>query len=214
MLVVVLGIDGAGKSTAARSLVDRVRLNGGRAMLLQNYSGRRSISAWCAAHDVRLHPRLADTVETLIRIGHVLVSHLRARHFDGVVVMDRHLHCQLALRNVRGLPHGYVVPWLIRHLPQPDLMVFFDISAEQAHQRITRRGIDDESPSYLQAFRAAYRALPEYPGFTSIAADRPVAEITAELEGLLARPPAVSPVGRLTSSLARRFAQCLPSRAA
>ena len=90
MLVVLVGIDGAGKSTVARLLQDRVLLNGEPALLLENYSGRRTISTWCDDHHVRLHPRLADLLETAIRIGHVLVAHLRAHRFDGLV-LDRHL---------------------------------------------------------------------------------------------------------------------------
>ena len=69
MLVVLVGIDGSGKSTAARLLKDRILLRGGRALLLQNHSGRRTISTWCADHHVRLHPGLADRVETAIRVG-------------------------------------------------------------------------------------------------------------------------------------------------
>lgn len=123
MLVVLVGIDGAGKSTAARLLVERTRRRGGRAVLLPNHAGRRTISTWCAAHGVRLPARVADAVETTIRVGHVLLSHARASRFDGVVLMDRHLHCQLALRSVRGLPTGRLLPWLLRRLPQPDLVV-------------------------------------------------------------------------------------------
>ena len=73
MLVVLVGIDGAGKSTAAQLLKDRILRSGGRALLLHNYSGRRTISTWCADHHVQLHPGLADLVETTIRVGHVLV---------------------------------------------------------------------------------------------------------------------------------------------
>lgn len=50
MLVILVGVDGTGKSTVARSLVDRVRREGRSALLLQNYSGRRNISAWAAKY--------------------------------------------------------------------------------------------------------------------------------------------------------------------
>jgi dTMP kinase len=168
MLVALVGIDGSGKSTAARLLGDRILLSGGRALLLQNHSGRRTISNWCAHHQVRLHPGLADLVETAIRVGHVLVSHQRARRVEGLVFMDRHLHCQLALRAARGLPRGRLLPWLLRHLPQPNLVVFVDISPRRAYIGINRRGTDQESLQFLEAFSAAYRALPEYPTFVTV----------------------------------------------
>ena len=186
MLVVLVGIDGAGKSTAARLLQDRVLESGGRAMLLQNYSGRRTMSTWCADHHVRLHPGVADLIETAVRVGHVLVAHLRAHRYDGLVLMDRHLYCQLALRAVRGLPRGRLLPWLLRHLPQPDLVVFFDISPRRAWLRIKRRGTDQESVQFLESFSAAYCALPEYPTFVTVAAGGTPTETTNQLVELLA----------------------------
>ncbi|HEX8510791.1 MAG TPA: dTMP kinase [Propionibacteriaceae bacterium] len=185
MLVVLVGIDGAGKSTAAGLLRDRILLQGERALLLQNHSGRRTISTWCANHNVRLHPRLADLVESAIRVGHVLANHLRAHRFDGLVLMDRHLYCTLALRAARGLSRGRLLPWLLRRLPQPDLVVFFDISPRQALARIKRRGTDEESLQFLEAFSAAYRALPEYSTFVPVAADGTSTETTDQLLELI-----------------------------
>ena len=185
MLVVLVGIDGSGKSTAAQLLQDRIVLSGGRVLLLQNHSGRRTISTWCAHHHVRLHPRLVDLVETAIRVGHVLVNHHRARRFDGLVLMDRHLYCQLAVRAARGLPRGRLLPWLLRHLPQPDLVVLFDTSPRRAYMRIMRRGTDEESLQFLEAFSAAYRALPEYPTFVTVAAGGTPTETTNQLAELL-----------------------------
>ena len=187
MLVILVGIDGAGKSTAARLLQDRILLSGGRALLLHNYSGRRTISTWCADHQIRLHPGLADLVETAIRVGHVLISHFRAQRFDGLVLMDRHLYCQLALRAARGLPPGRLLPWLLRHLPQPDLVIFFDTAPRRAYVRIKRRGTDQESLQFLEAYSAAYRALPEYPTFVTVAAGGTPTETTNQLVKLLAK---------------------------
>lgn len=125
-------------------------------------------------------------VETTIRVGHVLVNQFRAHRFDGVVLMDRHLYCQLALRTVRGLPAGRLLPWLLRHLPQPDLVVFFDTSPRQASSRIKRRGTDHESLQFLEAFHAAYRALPQHSVFVSIDAGGTLIETTNQLLELVA----------------------------
>ena len=113
---------------------------------------------------------------------------------DGLVVMDRHLHCQLALRDAHGLPRGRLLPWLLRHLPQPDLVVFFDVSPRQAWARIKRRGTDQESVQFLASFSAAYSALPEYPTFVAVDADGTPTDTINQLVELMAEHATVEPV--------------------
>ena len=170
MLIVLTGIDGSGKTTAAEAAVDAARRAGINARLLRNYAGRRSMSLLGARLGVQLPARAADVLETAVRTFNVLNSHRSARMFPGLVVMDRHLHCQLALRGMHGLPRGRFLPWLIRTLPAPDLIVYLDIEPQEAHARIVARGTDSERLEDLVSLRAAYESLPEFSGFTRIAA--------------------------------------------
>ncbi|KRE67384.1 thymidylate kinase [Arthrobacter sp. Soil736] len=181
MIIVLTGIDGSGKTTAAHALVGAARAQGTKALLLSNYAGRRRMSLLSARCGVRFPARLADGVETAIRVANVLVSHARARRFPGLVVMDRHLQCQLALRRTRGLPRGRLLPRLIGALPSPDLVAYLDVSPERAHDRIVARGTDEESLDDLQSLRDAYRSLPEYTDFVKIDADAPPAEVLSGL---------------------------------
>lgn len=185
MLIVLTGIDGSGKSTAAGALVDAARAEGRNALLLSNHAGRRRMSLIGAKLGIKLPPRLADAVETGIRVWNVLVSHARARNFEGLVVMDRHLHCQLALRETRGIPRGWLLPRLIDSLPEPDVIIHLDIEPERAHQRIMARGTDEESLAHLASFRDAYRALPEYEDFVEIDADAPAADVHQRVTRIL-----------------------------
>ena len=192
MIIVLTGIDGTGKSTAARTLVSAVKSRGGRALLLSNHAGRRSMSNLSARLGVTLPDRLADAVESSLRVGNVLVSHLRAWRFDGLVVMDRHLHCQLALRATKGLPRGRFLPWLLARLPRPDAVVHLELDPAEAHRRITARGTDRESLADLTAFHAAYRELPEYAEFIKMDASAPAAQLAEQLGSLAGLPPAVT----------------------
>ena len=133
MLIVLTGIDGSGKTTAAEATVAAARQAGKSALLLRNYAGRRRMSLLSARLGIQAPPRLADFLETAIRTFNVLNSHRRARNFHGLVVMDRHLHCQLALRGMHGLPRGRFLPWLIRTLPRPDLVIYLDVDPREAH---------------------------------------------------------------------------------
>ncbi len=139
------------------------------------------MSQWSARCGVPLSPRLADALETAVRTVNVLVSHARARRFNGMVFMDRHLYCQLALRRVRQLPRGRFLPSLLRILPPPDLVVNFDITPEQALDRILLRATDTETLEELAALSDAYRSLPEFPGFVGIDAGAAQDDVLAAL---------------------------------
>lgn len=185
MIIVLTGIDGSGKSTAARALISMVQARGGNALLLNNHAGRRSMSVLAARLGIRIPDRLADAVETTFRVWNVLISHLRAGRFDGLVVMDRHLYCQLALRTTRRLPRGRFLPWLLAVLPAPDVVVHLDVDPGVAHRRIVARGTDEESFEDLAAFCEAYRQLPEYSGFVKVDASAPTPELAARLDRLV-----------------------------
>ncbi|QHK20678.1 AAA family ATPase [Pseudarthrobacter psychrotolerans] len=185
MLIVLTGIDGSGKSTAARALVDTAQADGENAMLLSNPAGRRSMSVLAERLGIRWPRRLADAVETTFRLTNVLLSHARASRVDGLVVMDRHLHCQLALRTAKGLPRGRLLPWLISSLPEPDAVVHLDVEPALAHQRIVARGTDSETLDDLVDLRDAYRSMPGYPGFVQLDADCTPEEVVARLKRIV-----------------------------
>lgn len=152
----LLGIDGAGKTTAATALVDRVRATGVRAQLLRNPAGRRWMSRVAARFGTALPPVWANRLESVVRSVNVLLAHARAAVFPGTTVMDRHMACQLVLRSVRGLPRGRLLPWLMTRLPRPDAIILIDVPAEIAHARIIARGEDSETMAYLLSAREAY----------------------------------------------------------
>jgi dTMP kinase len=181
LLIVLTGIDGSGKTTAARSVVAAVRTAGEDALLLSNYAGRRRMSLLSARFGVQLPPRLADAIETVIRTANVLLSHARAYRHPGLVIMDRHLYCQLALREARQLPRGRLLPFILGKLPKPDLVVHLVITPEQAHERVLARGTDAETLEELDLFRAAYQSIPEYARFTELEADGTPDDVLAKL---------------------------------
>jgi dTMP kinase len=180
LLIVLTGIDGSGKTTAAQALT---RDPG--ALLLSNYAGRRRMSLIADRFGLRFPARVADTVETTIRTFNVLVSHARAHNHRGLVVMDRHLYCQLALRQAKGLPRGRFMPCLLSILPKPDVVVHLVVDPEQALRRVLARGTDTESLEELSVLDAAYRSLPEYEDFLKLDASGTPDEVLAALSGLL-----------------------------
>jgi dTMP kinase len=154
--VVLLGIDGAGKTTAAKALIGALHDSGTPAQLLRNPAGRRWMSRVAGHLGVSLAPAWANRLESVVRSVNVLVAHYRASGFPGTTVMDRHIACQLVLRSVRGLPQGVVLQWLLVRLPRPDAIILVDVPADVAHARIISRGEDIETLSYLRSAREAY----------------------------------------------------------
>jgi dTMP kinase len=192
MLIVLTGIDGSGKTTAARALVESARADGKNALLLANHAARRRLSLLSERFGWKLPPRAADIIETTVRLFNVLVNHARAHKFDGLVVMDRHLHCQLAMRQANGLGRGRLIPWLLGKLPTPDLAVYFDVDPRLAHQRVTARGTDNETLADLQAFRSAYRSLPEFDEFVVVDASGTPEQVLARLNRVVAGSEAMN----------------------
>ncbi|OUM41874.1 nucleoside/nucleotide kinase family protein [Arthrobacter sedimenti] len=184
-IVVLAGIDGAGKTTAAHAL-GRLLGPSRPTLVLANHSGRRTLAAWLDRSGRTLPACVLDVAESAVRSVNVIANHLRARRFDGVVIMDRHLHCQQALRVARGLGRGRVLSALARMLPA-DTVVFLDASPEEAHRRITARGTDAESLEHLRAYREGYLALPEFAGFHRVAADAPLLAVLDDIEEVISR---------------------------
>lgn len=185
-VVVLVGIDGAGKTTAAHALA-RLFEPSTPTLVLANYSGRRTMAAWTGRFGVTLPPRVLDLAESVIRSVNVISNHLRSRTFEGVVIMDRHLHCQQALRAARGLRRGRFVATMTRLLPTADAVVFLDVSPEEAYRRVTARGTDAETLEDLRAYRDGYLGLPERASFHRIAADAPLLAVLDDLEEVVSR---------------------------
>ncbi|MUN64617.1 thymidylate kinase [Kocuria sediminis] len=176
----LLGIDGAGKTTTADALVAAERESGRPAIALRNRSGRRWLARVSARCGLELPVRWADRFETVVRTANVLVSRVRAGRRAGLVVLDRHLVCQLVLRRGRDLPPGRVLPWLADRWIRPDSVVVLDVPAQVAQQRILRRGEDDETLDHLRTARNAYLELAQAKGWS-------VVDATVTTEVLVAR---------------------------
>lgn len=181
LIVVLVGIDGSGKTTTAHALSTLLEPST-PTLVLANYSGRRTMTAWNERLGIAIPARALDLAESVIRSANVITNHFRARTFDGIVIMDRHLHCQQALRTARRLGRGCFIAAMTRLLPAPDAVMFLDVTPEEAHRRILARGTDTETLEDLRAYRAGYLALPEYGDFYQVPADAPLLAVLDELE--------------------------------
>ena len=180
-VIVLAGIDGAGKSTAGRLLARRLAAAGLPAVLARNPCGRSTLAAWSRRLGITVPAGMLDTAETAIRCVNVLISQLRAATFPGIVIMDRYLYCQLALKRVKGRGHGRLLPWLLRLLPRPDVVFYLEVPAETALARIDLRATDFEDLESLRTFDQAYRELDDFDTFIRIDAGTSSGQIVEDM---------------------------------
>ncbi|WP_370247164.1 dTMP kinase [Nocardioides sp.] len=174
-LVALVGIDGAGKSTAARALTTALQERGRHARYFENPGGRPMMNqlARRQGHDDGVAWLGRDRFEAVeMRVRHAAMR--RAQWWgarpDRIAVCDRWMPCQYALMAARGSDPAPARE-RYRGLRSPERTFYLALAPERAQERIERRGTDHETLTHLRAFDAAYRALPEFADFTVVDAD-------------------------------------------
>jgi dTMP kinase len=146
ILIVFEGIDGAGKTTQARSLLRRLRERGWEAVFFREPTrGRwgREIKRK-AARDGSLTPE--EELDLFVKDRRENVErNLKPALAEGkIVVLDRYYFSTIAYQGAKGID-----PERIRKLNEafavkPDLVVILDVDARQGLSRITGRKTRDE----------------------------------------------------------------------
>lgn len=165
LLVVIEGIDGAGKSTLAQNLADRIEASGRVVVRTREPTdgpfGRR-IRALAASKRDRIPPdeewRLFHE-DRRIHVAEVVRPALAA---GKVVVQDRSWPSTVAYQGERGLDREMLQNAERRIAPDPDLLFVVDIPHDVALDRIcrTRGGADDfEGVDSLRRLREIFRAF-------------------------------------------------------
>lgn len=193
MLIAIEGIDGSGKGTQAKLLLDRATREGHSAELFAfpMYEGTffgGEIARYLNGEfgDVwSVHPRLAATLYAGDRFE-VRDRLWRLRAGLDLVICDRYTPSNQAHQSVK-LPEqerAEFFGWLDRlehevfGIPRPDLVVFLDLPPERAAELIGRKGtraytdrkadIHEVDEGYLANVHAAYHALSEGSGWVTV----------------------------------------------
>lgn len=181
-VIALVGIDGAGKTTQARRLTERLAARGIPADYHLAASGRRVLSNVAKRLGrgdsiALLGPRTAMRAEAAMRRINLSWS-LRS----DLLIADRYSYCQFA-RTRMVCPE--VEPWVrkaMTGIPRPALTLFLEMPPELASHRVTVRGIDDEPVERLTALRRAYAELPEAADFTYIDAIGTPDEVSSRID--------------------------------
>ena len=181
-LIVIEGIDGAGKTTHARKLVRWLRKNGIRTRytfeptrgaigrILEKMASKRKV-------DVRVEALLfaADRIDHLNKI----IKPLLEKGF--IIISDRYVHSSIAYQSVTVGDQGWVEE-LNKFAEKPDLVILLDVDPETGLKRIKRKRARFERIEILKKVREKYLELAEREGFKVINANRGVEEVFEDVK--------------------------------
>jgi len=141
LLIAVEGIDGAGKTTLARTLAERLRAVG----LTVRETKEPTTGPWGklirdskTTHRLSLEDELEAFVED--RKEHVREFIRPAMAKGQVVIVDRYYYSTAAYQGIRGADPTAIVAMNEVFAPRPDLLVILDVSAAVGLDRVRARG--------------------------------------------------------------------------
>jgi len=184
-LIVIEGIDGAGKTTQARLLVRRLRRRG----FACRYFREPSRGRW--GREIRRLARTAGSLTPEEELG-LFVKDRRenvarnirpALETGRIVVLDRYYFSTIAYQGAKGIDPERIRRMNERFAPRADLVFILDLGAETGLARIAGRKTRDalfEHASYLARVRRIFRGF-SGPGIVHLDARRSPGEVAAEV---------------------------------
>jgi dTMP kinase len=188
-LLVLEGIDGAGKSTLQRSLAEWCRGRGHTvATSREPTSGPHGKKLRESAMTGRKPPE--EELELFIadRREHVRDVIAPALARGEIVLLDRYYFSTAAYQGARGLDPEAIIAANEAFAPTPDLVLLLDLDPASGCERIHTRGSRPdgfEDRAYLDEVRRIFRAIAR-PYFHRLDASRAPEEVAATAQALLA----------------------------
>lgn len=166
LFILFEGIDGAGKTTQARRLEDRLRGAGRDALYLKEPTN----GPWGQKiRQIATHGREGVTRDEELsyfindREEDSKQNIIPALTAGKIVVMDRYIPSNMAYQGALGFDVK-VIAEKNRHFPQPDIIFFLDIKPEEGLKRVEERGGANLGFEKIEFLNEVYRIF-NGPGF-------------------------------------------------
>jgi dTMP kinase len=180
--IIIEGLDGSGKTTQARLLVQRLQNSHNAVYTTEPSSGKvGSFIRDCCLYEEK---RLDSAVEALLfaadRVEHVKNEVAPALNEGKLVVSDRYVYSSLAYQGSAGLN----IDWInaINKLAlKPDLAIFIDIAPEIVLKRLNRKKSVMETLETQKKVREIYLKFEANGQLVRIDGDMPVADLSEVL---------------------------------
>jgi dTMP kinase len=188
MFIVFEGLDGSGKTTQARLLVERLRKVSKKAVYLKEPTdGEWGRKIRRIASEGREHLSPEDELRFFIndRAEDVEKNIMPALENGVVVVMDRYYFSNMAYQSALGVDIREIIR-LNAGFPKPDMVFFIEIAAEDGLERIGSRAgganVGYEKIEFLKKVHEAFER-PELGSMIRLDGKRTVEEISGEIWG-------------------------------
>lgn len=181
--VCVEGLDGCGKTTQAKSLVERLKRKGYAAIYTAEPSSGK-IGSFIKKYCLYGEKRVSSVVEALLfaadRFEHGEQKILPALQKGKIVVSDRYVYSSFAYQGATDLD----VEWIEKiniHSIKPDLAIFLDVDPETVIQRLNSERSVMEKLDIQRKVQKIYRKFAEEGDLVKLDGNRPQQEVADDL---------------------------------
>lgn len=145
-LIVFEGIDGSGKTTQAKMLVEYLQ-NKGSDVVFTDWASSATIGKYIQnmrKDNIKVVPKafsLLHAAEFAERLENLILPALSA---GKIVVCDRYVYTGIARDTALGVDEDYVKE-IYRHAPKEDLLFYFDVPPKMALERLIKRAAEEKA---------------------------------------------------------------------
>ncbi len=186
LFIAIEGIDGAGKTTVAKAVVDSLEKKYSYPVLLTSEPTKKKIGLLLRQY--LKNPHAKREVDALLfaadRVEHYFEEIEPFVNNGGIVISDRYVYSSYAYQSSQGLP----LEWLIeinKFAPPADLVFLLDVPIDIALERIKKekRQYSEkfESSQMLMKVQRVYNSMKENPNVKVLDANQPVEKIVKQI---------------------------------
>jgi dTMP kinase len=186
--IVIEGLDGSGKTTQARLLVQKLRSKHNAVYTTEPSHGK--IGSFIRENCLYEEKRLDSAAEALLfaadRVQHVQNEVIPALNEGKLVISDRYIYSSLAYQGSAGLSLSWIEA-INKHALKPDLAVFLDVAPETVLQRLNRKKSIMENLETQRSVREIYLTFVANGELVRIDGDMPIDELSKALHARVLR---------------------------
>jgi dTMP kinase len=183
LLICIEGIDGCGKTTHARLLVENLQKHGYDAFYTTEPTSGK-IGSFIRRYLLECQERSSSIIEALLfaadRVEHAERTIRPAIKQGKIVVSDRYVYSSMAYQGAAGLDLNWI--WMLnRWIVKPDLALFIDVPPEIALKRIRREKSVMETLDNQRKVRKVYLKFVREGSLVRVDGNRSLTEVAAEI---------------------------------